>query len=196
VVRVLAAGVNFLDVGQRRGTYPRQVPFTLGVEGAGMVESAGEGVRNVKPSDRAAFTGMPSAYSEAILADADRLIPLPNEFTFQEGAAFPRQLGSEPVFGRALCDLIRRRLVWDCALPSRVSDPVSVSQPAAIRSTGLALKDQRAYRRNFQEEIELCSADPLQSLSVWCTSGWADCSLPLNLHRSQIFMVHHAKGKQ
>jgi hypothetical protein len=117
-----------------------------------MVESAGEGVRNVKPSDRAAFTGMPSAYSEAILADADRLIPLPNEFTFQEGAAFPRQLGSEPVFGRALCDLIRRRLVWDCALPSRVSDPVSVSQPAAIRSTGLALKDQRAYRRNFQGE--------------------------------------------
>jgi NADPH:quinone reductase-like Zn-dependent oxidoreductase len=30
VVRVVAAGVNFLDVGQRRGTYPRQVPFTLG----------------------------------------------------------------------------------------------------------------------------------------------------------------------
>jgi NADPH:quinone reductase len=48
VVRVVAAGVNFLDVGQRRGTYPRQVPFTLGVEGAGLVESVGEGVRNVK----------------------------------------------------------------------------------------------------------------------------------------------------
>jgi NADPH:quinone reductase len=30
VVRVVAAGVNFVDVGQRRGTYPRQVPFTLG----------------------------------------------------------------------------------------------------------------------------------------------------------------------
>ena len=36
VVRVVAAGVNFVDVGQRRGTYPRQVPFTLGVEGAGV----------------------------------------------------------------------------------------------------------------------------------------------------------------
>ena len=66
VVRVVAAGVNFLDVGQRRGTYPRQVPFTLGVEGAGVVESVGEGVRNVKPSDRVAFTGLPGAYSEAI----------------------------------------------------------------------------------------------------------------------------------
>ena len=57
VVRVVAAGVNFVDVGQRRGTYPRQVPFTLGFEGAGVVESVGEGVRNVKPSDRVAFTG-------------------------------------------------------------------------------------------------------------------------------------------
>jgi NADPH2:quinone reductase len=91
VVRVKAAGVNFMDVGQRRGSYPRQAPFTLGVEGAGVVESVGEGVRSVKPSDRVAFTGVPGAYSEAVLADAERLIPLPDEFTFEQGAAFPLQ---------------------------------------------------------------------------------------------------------
>src|ERR1700730_16015672 len=91
VVRIVAAGVNFVDVGQRRGTYPRQVPFTPGVEGAGVVESVGEGVRSVKPTDRVAFTGLPGAYSEAILADAERLIPLPDEFTFEEGEAFPLQ---------------------------------------------------------------------------------------------------------
>jgi NADPH:quinone reductase len=91
VVRIAAAGVNFVDVGQRRGTYPRQVPFIPGVEGAGVVESVGEGVRNVKPSDRVAFSGLPGAYSEAILVDAERLIPLPDEFTFEEGAAFPLQ---------------------------------------------------------------------------------------------------------
>jgi NADPH2:quinone reductase len=62
VVRIVAAGVNFVDVGQRRGTYPRQVPFT------------------------------PGAYSEAILADAERLIPLPDGFTFEEGAAFLLQV--------------------------------------------------------------------------------------------------------
>jgi NADPH2:quinone reductase len=90
-VRIVAAGVNFVDVGQRRGTYPRQVPFTPGFEGAGVVESVGEGVRNVKPTDRVAFTGLLGAYSEAILADAERLIPLPEEFTFEEGAAFPLQ---------------------------------------------------------------------------------------------------------
>ena len=91
VVRVVAAGVNFMDVGQRRGTYPRQVPFTPGAEGAGVVESVGEGVTNVKPSDRVAFTGIPGAYAEAIVADAARLIPLPDEFTFEQGAAFPLQ---------------------------------------------------------------------------------------------------------
>jgi NADPH2:quinone reductase len=91
VVRVEVAGVNFLDVGQRRGTYPREVPFTLGVEGAGVVASVGEGVRNVRPSDRVAFTGVPGAYSEAVLTDAERLIPLPDEFTFEQGAAFPLQ---------------------------------------------------------------------------------------------------------
>jgi NADPH2:quinone reductase len=91
VVRVVAAGVNFVDVGQRRGTYARQLPFTPGVEGSGVVESVGEGVRSVKPSDRVAFTGIPGAYAEAILADAERLIPLPDKFTFEEGAAFPLQ---------------------------------------------------------------------------------------------------------
>jgi NADPH:quinone reductase len=91
VVRIVAAGVNFVDVGQRRGTYPREVPFTPGLEGAGVVESVGEGVRNVKPRDRVAFTGLPGAYSEAMLADAERLIPLPEEFTFEQGAAFPLQ---------------------------------------------------------------------------------------------------------
>jgi len=56
-----------------------------------VVESVGEGVRRVKPSDRVAFTGVPGAYSEAVVADAERLIPLPDEFTFEQGAAFPLQ---------------------------------------------------------------------------------------------------------
>jgi NADPH2:quinone reductase len=91
VVRVAAAGVNFMDIGQRRGSYPRQVPFTPGAEGAGMVESVGEGVTEVKPGDRVAFTGVPGAYAEVVIADAGRLIPLPDEFTFEQGAAFPLQ---------------------------------------------------------------------------------------------------------
>lgn len=91
VVRLVAAGVNFLDVGQRRGSYPREVPFTPGAEGAGIVESLGEGVHSVKPSDRVAFTGVSGSYAEALIANADQLIPLPDDFSFEQGAAFPLQ---------------------------------------------------------------------------------------------------------
>jgi NADPH:quinone reductase len=91
IVRVRAAGVNFMDVAQRRGMYPREVPFTPGVEGSGVVEAIGEGVSNVKLSDRVAFTGQQGAYAEAILVEANQLIPLPDDFTFEMGAAFPLQ---------------------------------------------------------------------------------------------------------
>jgi NADPH:quinone reductase len=91
VVRVIVAGVNFADVGQRRGTYPREVPFTVGLEGAGVVESVGEGVRSVKLSDRVALTGVPGTYADAVVAEASQLIPLPDDFSFEQGAAFPLQ---------------------------------------------------------------------------------------------------------
>src|SRR5260370_20614927 len=81
VVRVVAAGVNFMDINQRRGSNPRQVPFTPGSEGAGVVESVGPGVTNVKPSGRGAFTGVPGAYAATIVVDSRPLIPLPAAFS-------------------------------------------------------------------------------------------------------------------
>src|SRR6266404_2380914 len=91
LVRIVYAGVNFVDVGQRRGTYPREVPFTPGVEAAGVVESVGDDAPWVKPGDRVAYTGEPGAYAEASLVRADRLIPLPDDISFEQGAAFPLQ---------------------------------------------------------------------------------------------------------
>lgn len=91
LVRIAVAGVNFVDIHQRRGTYPRPLPFTPGLEGAGIVESVGEGVTNVKPGDRVAYTGQPGSYAEANLVQAHNLIPLPQDFSFEQGAAFPLQ---------------------------------------------------------------------------------------------------------
>jgi NADPH2:quinone reductase len=91
IVRVIAAGVNFMDVGHQRGTYPRDLPFTPGWEGSGIVESTGEAVGGVKPGDRVAFWGQPGAYAEAVLVDAGKLVPLPEDFTFEQGAAFLTQ---------------------------------------------------------------------------------------------------------
>jgi NADPH2:quinone reductase len=74
-VRLAASGVNFIDVYQRTGTYPMDLPFTLGLEGAGEVEAVGEGVDDVSPGDYVAFAGVPGAYAEYIVAPAERLVP-------------------------------------------------------------------------------------------------------------------------
>ncbi len=91
LIRIHAAGVNFIDVYQRRGTYPVKLPFTPGLEGAGIVEAIGEGVTNVKPGDRVAYVHEPGSYAEQCLVHAQHLIPLPSEISFEQGAAFPLQ---------------------------------------------------------------------------------------------------------
>lgn len=90
-VRVHAAGVNFIDIYQRRGTYHVPLPYTPGLEGAGVVEEVGEGVTDVKPGDRVAYTGQPGAYAQYCNVPADKLIALPEELSFEQGAAFPLQ---------------------------------------------------------------------------------------------------------
>lgn len=91
LIRIKASGVNFIDIYQRRGTYPVKLPFIPGLEAAGVVEAVGEDVKNVKPGDRVAFVHEPGAYAEECLVDTEFLIPLPNELTFEQGAAFPLQ---------------------------------------------------------------------------------------------------------
>jgi NADPH2:quinone reductase len=65
-IRHHAVGLNFIDVYQRTGLYPMQLPAGLGMEGAGIVEAVGEGVTHLKVGDRAAYASHPpGAYSQA-----------------------------------------------------------------------------------------------------------------------------------
>lgn len=91
LIRVKAAGVNFIDIYQRRGTYPVKLPYVPGLEGAGIVEAVGEDVKNVKVGDRVAYVHEPGSYAELSLVDAEHLILLPPELSFEQGAAFPLQ---------------------------------------------------------------------------------------------------------
>ncbi len=91
LINVKAAGVNFIDVYQRRGTYPIKLPFVPGLEASGIVEAIGENVKNVKPGDRVAFVHEPGTYAEQCLVDAKHLIALPAQLSFEEGASFPLQ---------------------------------------------------------------------------------------------------------
>jgi NADPH:quinone reductase len=74
-VRLAASGVNFIDVYQRTGVYPMDLPFTIGQEGAGEVEAVGEGVEEISPGDYVAFAGVQGAYAEYIFAPEESLVP-------------------------------------------------------------------------------------------------------------------------
>ena len=85
-VAVRAAGVNFIDVYKREGIYPVPTPFTLGEEGAGVVESVGEGVDR-SPGERVAWAMQIGSAAELALLPASRLVTLPDEVDFDTGAA-------------------------------------------------------------------------------------------------------------
>jgi NADPH2:quinone reductase len=90
VVRIKAAGVNPVDTYIRAGTYPRkpELPFTPGADGAGIVESVGEGVTRVKTGDRVyAGGGFTGTYAELALFDEWSVWPLPSHVSFAQGAA-------------------------------------------------------------------------------------------------------------
>lgn len=91
LVNIENTGVNFIEVYQRRGTYPMNLPYIPGSEASGIVEAVGEGVTNVKPGDRVAYCHEPGSYAEKNLVRAEKLISLPKELSFEQGAAFPLQ---------------------------------------------------------------------------------------------------------
>ena len=87
-IRHTAVGLNYIDTYQRSGLYPMPLPSGLGSEAAGIIEEAGPGVSGLKSGDRVAYAGGPlGAYSEARVMPADRLVPLPDGITDQQGAA-------------------------------------------------------------------------------------------------------------
>ena len=90
-LRQHAAGLNFIDVYHRTGLYPQPLPFTPGTEGAGIVDSVGEGVVNVQVGDRVAYAGPLGGYAEVRLIAADRLVKLPASIGFEEAAAMMLQ---------------------------------------------------------------------------------------------------------
>jgi len=87
-IRHHAIGLNFIDVYQRAGLYPQQMPLTLGMEGAGIVEAVGTGVTHLKAGDRAAYASHPpGSYSEARVMPARNVCKLPDAIGFETGAA-------------------------------------------------------------------------------------------------------------
>jgi NADPH2:quinone reductase len=87
LVKIAAAGVNFIDVYFRSGLYKADLPFTPGSEASGTVEAVAPGVTVVKPGDRVAYAMARGAYSEYALVPADQLVPLPDGVDMQTAGA-------------------------------------------------------------------------------------------------------------
>ncbi|MPZ72903.1 MAG: zinc-binding dehydrogenase [Nitriliruptorales bacterium] len=87
LVRLEAAGVNFIDVYYRLGRYPLALPATLGVEASGTVESVGVGVTDFVRGDRVAYAMVPGAYADAAVVPAGRLVPVPDGLEATKAAA-------------------------------------------------------------------------------------------------------------
>jgi len=87
VVKIAAAGVNFIDVYLREGRYKAPLPFVNGQEASGVVSEIGADVKIVKPGDRVAYAGPLGAYAEYAAVPAERLVPIPNGVSDRDAAA-------------------------------------------------------------------------------------------------------------
>ena len=87
VVKIAAAGVNFIDTYQREGRYKVALPFTLGQEGAGTITAVGAEAKAVKIGDRVAWTGILGSYAEYAAVPAERLVAVPQGVSDQQAAS-------------------------------------------------------------------------------------------------------------
>ncbi len=91
LIKVAAAGVNFIDTYKRSGVYKVSYPFTPGSEASGTVEELGEGVTGFSAGDRVATAEGVSCYAEYALVDADKALPVPDGVDDFTAAALPLQ---------------------------------------------------------------------------------------------------------
>jgi NADPH2:quinone reductase len=87
LVKIIASGVNYIDVYFRKGVYPAPPPIVLGSEGAGVVEEIGPDVTNVAPGDRVAYAMARGSYAEYAVVPAWQLVKIPASVDFQTAAA-------------------------------------------------------------------------------------------------------------
>lgn len=87
LVRVEAAGVNFIDVYHRTGLYKVPLPATLGQEGAGIVQSVAGDVSDLAAGDRVAWAGVSGSYAELAAVPAARLVKIPAGVSSRDAAA-------------------------------------------------------------------------------------------------------------
>jgi len=172
VIKIEAAGVNFIDVYQRTGLYRLATPFTLGQEAAGVVVAVDPDVTDVKPGARVAYTGVQGAYAEFAAVPADRVVQLPDGLSTKQGAAamlqgmtahylacstYPLKPGDTCVVhaaaggvGLLLCQVAKRR-------GARVIGTVSTAAKETLAREAGADEVIRYTEQDFETEVKRLS---------------------------------------
>jgi NADPH2:quinone reductase len=130
-VRVEAAGVNFIDVYFRTGVYPRPLPFVAGLEGAGRVESVGEGA-SFAPGERVAWASVPGSYAEAVVAPETSLVKVPDGVDSEAAAAAMLQ----GMTAHYLVHGVRRTAPGDVALVHAAAGGTGLLLVQTLKATG------------------------------------------------------------
>lgn len=91
VVELGAAGLNYIDTYQRSGLYAVPLPYVLGLEGAGTIIEVGDGVDQLGPGDRVAWSTGPGSYAERVAVGAEKVMVVPDGIDWDVAAAVPLQ---------------------------------------------------------------------------------------------------------
>lgn len=169
LVRLAAAGVNYIDVYQRTGLYPNPLPYTMGLEGSGTVAAVGAGVGGFQEGDPVTYTGIPGSYAEYVLVPADRLVKMPAGLDLKIGAAamlqgmtahylaystYPLKSGDACLIHAAAggVGLLLVQMAKQCG--ARVFGTVSTEEKAAL-ARGAGADDIILYtKQDFEAEVK------------------------------------------
>jgi len=182
-IRQAAVGLNFIDVYHRTGLYKQPLPFTLGVEGAGTVESVGPDVDHLKAGDRVAYAGPIGGYAEERFVPADRLVKLPDGISFDQAAAmmlqgmtarmllravFPVQQGDTILIHAAAGGVGLVMCQWASALGATVIGTVSTEEKAELARAHGCDHPILYTHQDFVEEVKKLTGGEM--LPVVCDS--------------------------
>ena len=101
LIKIAAAGVNFVDIYQRSGMYKVPLPALIGGEGAGTVQAVGSDVSEVRPGDRVAWFQGNSSYASDVVLPVERLVPVPEGLSLEQAAAVILQGTTAHVLSRS-----------------------------------------------------------------------------------------------
>ena len=169
LVKLAAAGLNYIDVYQRTGHYSNTLPYTMGLEGSGTVAAVGPQVTSFKAGEPVAYTGVPGAYAEYALVPAESLVRMPAGLDVTVGAAamlqgmtahylayttYPLKPGDSCLIHAAAggVGLLLVQMAKQCG--ARVFGTVSTEEKAALAREAGADEAILYTRQDFETEVK------------------------------------------